>query len=139
MSRTRADYPLAETQADAVVGPRGRRLSDITLDAVLDGSVTMADLRITPEALRAQAEIARDAGRPTLALNFERASELVNVPQDVIMQVYELLRPGRARTKQQLLDTAAMLSTQYGSMRIAAFVEEAAEIYEQRGLFSFRF
>jgi glycerol dehydratase small subunit/propanediol dehydratase small subunit len=139
MSRTRADYPLAETQADAVVGPRGRRLSDITLDAVLDGSVTMADLRITPEALRAQAEIARDAGRPTLALNFERASELVNVPQDVIMQVYELLRPGRARTKQQLLDTAAMLSTQYGAMRIAAFVEEAAEIYEQRGLFSFRF
>jgi glycerol dehydratase small subunit/propanediol dehydratase small subunit len=139
MSRTRADYPLAETQADAVVGPRGRRLSDITLDAVLDGSVTMADLRITPEALRAQAEISRDAGRPTLALNFERASELVNVPQDVIMQVYELLRPGRARTKQQLLDTAAMLSTQYGAMRIAAFVEEAAEIYEQRGLFSFRF
>jgi len=139
MSRTRADYPLAETQADAVVGLRGRRLSDITLDAVLDGSVTMADLRITPEALRAQAEIARDAGRPTLALNFERASELVNVPQDVIMQVYELLRPGRARTKQQLLDTAAMLSTQYGAMRIAAFVEEAAEIYEQRGLFSFRF
>ena len=139
MSRTRADYPLAETQADAVVGPRGRRLSDITLDAVLDGSVTMADLRITPEALRAQAEIARDAGRPTLALNFERASELVNVPQDVIMQVYELLRPGRARTKQQLLVTAAMLSTQYGAMRIAAFVEEAAEIYEQRGLFSFRF
>lgn len=139
MSRTRADYPLAETQADAVVGPRGRRLSDITLDAVLDGSVTMADLRITPEALRAQAEIARDAGRPTLAQNFERASELVNVPQDVIMQVYELLRPGRARTKQQLLDTAAMLSTQYGAMRIAAFVEEAAEIYEQRGLFSFRF
>ncbi len=139
MSRTRADYPLAETQADAVVGPRGRRLSDITLDVVLDGSVTMADLRITPEALRAQAEIARDAGRPTLAQNFERASELVNVPQDVIMQVYELLRPGRARTKQQLLDTAAMLSTQYGAMRIAAFVEEAAEIYEQRGLFSFRF
>jgi propanediol dehydratase small subunit len=139
MSRTRADYPLAETQADAVVGPRGKRLSDITLDAVLDGSITMEDLRITPEALRAQAEIARDAGRPTLAQNFERASELVNVPQDVIMQVYELLRPGRARTKQQLLDAAAMLRTQYGAMRIAAFVEEAAATYEQRGLFTFRF
>jgi propanediol dehydratase small subunit len=139
MSRTRADYPLAETQADAVVGPRGKRLSDIKLDAVLDGSITMEDLRITPEALRAQAEIARDAGRPTLAQNFERASELVNVPQDVIMQVYELLRPGRARTKQQLLDAAAMLRTQYGAMRIAAFVEEAAATYEQRGLFTFRF
>ena len=139
MSRTRADYPLAETQADAVVGPRGKRQSDITLDAVLDGSITMEDLRITPEALRAQAEIARDAGRSTLAQNFERASELVNVPQDVIMQIYELLRPGRARTKQQLQDAAAMLRTQYGAMSIAAFVEEAAATYEQRGLFTFRF
>ena len=48
-------------------------------------------------------------GRPTLAQNFERAAELVNVPQDVIMQVYELLRPGRARTKQQLLRCRRML------------------------------
>jgi propanediol dehydratase small subunit len=139
MSRRRADYPLAETQPDAVVGPRGKRLPEITLDAVLDGSVTMEDLRITPEALRSQAEIARDAGRPTLAQNFERASELVNVPQDVIMQVYELLRPGRAKTKQQLLEAAAMLRTQYDAQRIAAFVEEAAATYEQRGLFTFRF
>ena len=128
MSRTRADYPLAETQADAVVGPRGKRLSDITLDAVLDGSITMEDQRL-----------GRDAGRSTLAQNFERASELVNVPQDVIMQIYELLRPGRARTKQQLQDAAAMLRTQYGAMSIAAFVEEAAATYEQRGLFTFRF
>ena len=85
------------------------RLTDITLDAVMAGDVTMEDLRITPEALRAQAEIARDAGRPTLALNFERAAELVDVPQDFIMQVYELLRPGRARSRQQLLDAAATL------------------------------
>lgn len=139
MSRTRADYPLAETQPDAVSGPRGKRLSDVTLDAVLDGSVTMEDLRITPEALRAQAEIARDAGRPTLAENFERAAELVNVPQDVIMQVYELLRPGRARAKQQLLDAARMLRDEYDASRMAAFVEEAAATYEERGLFTFRF
>ena len=70
MSRTRADYPLAETQPASVIGPRGKRLSDVTLDAVLDGAVTMEDLRITPDALLAQAEIARDAGRPTLARKF---------------------------------------------------------------------
>lgn len=139
MSRRRADYPLAETQPQSVIGPRGKRLSDVTLAAVLDGSVTMEDLRITPEALLAQAEIARDAGRPTLAENFERAAELVNVPQDVIMQVYELLRPGRAKTKQQLLAAARMLREEHDASRMAAFVEEAAATYEERGLFTFRF
>jgi propanediol dehydratase small subunit len=139
MSRTRADYPLAETQPEEISGTRGKRLSDITLDAVLAGDVTMEDLRITPDALNAQAEISRDAGRPTLALNFERAAELVNVPQEFIMKVYELLRPGGRTSKQQLLDAAATLRTVYGATRIAAFVEEAAETYEQRGLYTYRF
>lgn len=139
MTLRRADYPLAETQPDQVKGGRGMALSAITLDAVLDGTVTMEDLRITPEALTAQAEIARDAGRPTLALNFERAAELVHVPQDVIMQIYELLRPGRAKSKQQLLGAAALLRGTYHATRMAAFVEEAAEAYEARGLFTFRF
>ncbi len=139
MSRTRADYPLAETQPHEVVGPRGKRLSDITLDAVLDGGVTMEDLRITPEALLAQGEIARDAGRPTLAENFARAAELVNVPQDVIMQVYELLRPGRAKSRQQLLEAARMLREEHKATRMADFVAEAAQTYEERGLFTFRF
>jgi propanediol dehydratase small subunit len=139
MSRTRADYPLAETQPEEIAGTRGRRLSEITLDAVLAGDVTMEDLRITPGALNAQAEISRDAGRPTLALNLERAAELVNVPQDFIMEVYELLRPGRATSKQQLLAAAATLRNAYGATNIAAFVEEAAGTYEDRGLYTYRF
>lgn len=139
MSRTRADYPLAETQPEAVAGKRGKRLSEITLDAVLAGEVSMEDLGITPDALNAQAEISRDAGRRTLALNFERAAELVDVPQDFIMEVYELLRPGRATSKHQLLDAAATLRNIHGATRIAAFVEEAAETYEQRGLYTYRF
>ncbi len=139
MTRTRADYPLAETQPDDIIGTRGKRLSDITLDAVLAGGITMEDLRITPDALKAQAGISRDAGRPTLALNFERAAELVNVPQDFIMQVYELLRPGRAGSKQQILDAAATLRSVHGATRMADFVEEAAETYEARGLYTYRF
>jgi glycerol dehydratase small subunit/propanediol dehydratase small subunit len=139
MKRTRADYPLSETQPDAVTGKRGKPLSEITLDAVLTGDVTMEDLRITPQALQAQADIARDAGRPTLALNFERAAELVEVPQDFIMEVYELLRPGRAKSKQQLLDAAAAMRDTYRAECIARFIEEAAETYEARGLFTFRF
>lgn len=133
------DYPLAETQPERIAGKRGKRLSEITLDAVLDGAVAMEDLRITPKALRDQAEISRAAGRPTLALNFERASELVEVPQDFIMDVYELLRPGRAKSKQQLLDAARALRETHRAERVAAFVEEAAETYERRGLFTYRF
>ena len=139
MTRTRADYPLAETQPGAVTGKRGKALPEITLDAVLAGEVTMEDLRITPQALQDQADVARDAGRPTLALNFERGAELVDVPQDFIMQVYELLRPGRARSKEQLLEAAATMRTTYKAERIARFIEEAAETYEARGLFTFRF
>jgi len=139
MSRSRADYPLAETQPEAITGGRGKSLAAISLESVLTGEVTMEDLRITPEALLAQAEIARDAGRPTLARNFERAAELVTVPQDFIMQVYELLRPGRATSKQQLLDAAATLRNSYKAEIMARFVEEAALTYEARGLFTYRF
>lgn len=136
---TVADYPLAETQPERITGKRGKRLSEITLDAVCDSSISMEDLRITPKALCDQAEISRAAGRPTLALNFERASELVDVPQDFIMEVYELLRPGRAKSKQQLLDAARTLRETHKAERVAVFVEEAAETYERRGLFTYRF
>lgn len=134
-----SDYPLAETQPDKVVGKCGKRLSDLTLDAVLAGGVSMDDLRITPDALKAQAEISRAAGRPTLALNFERAAELVEVPQDEVMRVYELLRPGRAKSKQDLLAAARLMRESYRAENIARFIEEAAEAYEARSLFTYRF
>jgi len=133
------DYPLAERRPELVKGRGGKPLEAITLEAVVAGDVTLDDLRITPDALRRQGAIARDAGRATLAANFERAAELCDVPQDVIMQVYELLRPGRARDKGPLLDAARTLRETYGAHRMAAFVEEAAAVYEQRGLYTYRF
>jgi glycerol dehydratase small subunit/propanediol dehydratase small subunit len=136
---TIADYPLAETRPDQVRGKRGLTLEQITLKAVMAGEVSMADLQITSQALQDQAEIAADAGRPTLALNFQRAAELVDVPQDLIMSTYELLRPGRARGKQELLERAALLRDVYAAQTIAELILEAAEIYEKRGLFSYRF
>jgi glycerol dehydratase small subunit/propanediol dehydratase small subunit len=139
MSRGIRDYPLAETQPEKIRGAGGLSLADVTLDAVLEGRVSMEDLRITPEALRAQAEIARSAGRPTLARNFERAAELVSVPQDFLMEVYELLRPGRARAKEPLLAAAHRMRTEFGASLIAEFIEEAAGTYEERGLFTYRF
>ncbi len=136
---TLADYPLAETRSADVKGARGKSLDEVTLDALLAGNVTMEDLRITPKALADQAEISRAANRPTLALNFERAAELVNVPQDFIMTAYELLRPGRAKSKQQILEVAQLFRSQHNAPAIANFFEEAAEIYERRGLYNKRY
>jgi len=136
---TIADYPLAENRPEIVRGKRGKSVDEITLQALLEDRVALEDLRITATALRQQAEIARDAGRETLAANFERAAELVEVPQDTIMRIYELLRPGRAQTPAELLAAAKELRGQYGAERMAAFVEEAAAVYERRGLFKKRF
>ena len=136
---TIGDYPLAEKRPEIVRGKRGKGLDEITLDAVLEDRVALEDLRITARALRQQAEIARAAGRETLAENFERAAELVEVPQDTIMHVYELLRPGRAESKSALLAAAAELREQYGAKIMAAFVEEAAAADERRGLFKKRY
>ena len=136
---TLADYPLAETRPERVRALSGKPMAAITLDAVLAGEVGMDDLRIDAAALRQQAAIARAAGRPTLARNLERGADLVAVPQDVIMRMYDLLRPGRARSKDELLAAARELRDDYGAASVAAFVEEAAEVYERRGLFTYRF
>ncbi|MFT3732002.1 MAG: diol dehydratase small subunit [Hyphomicrobium sp.] len=134
-----ADYPLAEIRPDAVRTKTGKTLDDLTLDGVLGDHVTMEDLRITGRALRQQAEIANAAGRPTLAANFERSAELVDVPQDVIMRTYELLRPGRAGSKDELLAAAKELREVYGASGVAAFIEEAADVYERRSLYKKRY
>ncbi len=133
------DYPIAEHRPDLVRGAAGKGLDDVTLATLHSGQASMEDLRITPEALRQQASIARDAGRGTLADNFERAAEMAAIPQDVIMTYYELLRPGRAKDKQALIEAAARLRADHDAPLMAAFVEEAADVYERRGLFKFRY
>ena len=136
---TTADYPLAERRPDLVRSPTGKAFDEITLEAVRAGSITMADLRISAAALRQQAEIARAAGRVTLGQNFDRAAELVDVPQDELLRVYELLRPGRAKSKAELLAVAAELRQRFKAEIMADFVAEAAAVYEKRGLFINRF
>lgn len=133
------DYPLSEKRPELISGQRGKKLSDITLDALVSGEVQMEDLRITSEALHYQADIARAAGRPTLAENFERGAELVGVPEEVIMEIYELLRPGRAAERSVLIEAAKRLRRDYGAAKLADFIEEAADVYERRGLFTYRF
>lgn len=139
MAYGKADYPVAEKHPDRLRGARGKALAEITLDAVLAGEVTIEDLRITPSALQVQAEIARHAGRPRLADNFLRAADLVGVPQDLVMQAYELLRPGRAQSRGELEALANRFRSDFGADSIARFIEEAAEVYDRRGLFTKRY
>ena len=87
----------------------------------------MDDLRITAEALDAQAAIARQAGRQQLSENLLRAAELVNVPDDVILSVYNSLRPGRA-SKDDLQSLAKVLEREYGANRCATLIREAAAV-----------
>ena len=74
-------YPLAEHDPERVRSRSGRTLGDLSVEAIVAGEVAIEDLAIAPDGLRAQAEVARAAGRPTLARNFERAAELVTVPE----------------------------------------------------------
>jgi propanediol dehydratase small subunit len=108
-----------------VRSPRGLALDEITIEAVLEGDVTMEDLRITTEVLASQAAIAGNAGRKQLGDNLLRAAELVNVPDDVILSVYNSLRPGRS-TPQDLARLADVLEREYDAPRCAGLVREAA-------------
>jgi propanediol dehydratase small subunit len=133
------DYPIAETRPDRVLGSRGKPLDSLTLDAVMDGDVSMEDLCITPQALLQQAQIAKSVGRSALAGNLERAAEMTAIPQGEVMEIYEMLRPGRAGSKQELLETAERLRSQHQAELLASFIEEAAEFYDKRGLFRKRY
>jgi propanediol dehydratase small subunit len=120
------DYPLAEKIPERLKTPTGLAFADISLEAVLDGRVTMEDLRVTSEALELQARIAEGASRPQLAENLRRAAELVHVPEEKILEIYHALRPGRA-TRASLLALAADLEARHRAPRCAALVREAAD------------
>lgn len=139
MEDARKLYPLSENAPGQVQAATGYPLGEFTLEAVLAGRVAAADLTISPRVLRIQAEIARAAGRSRLAENFERAAELVIVPQEILLETYELLRPGRATAAGQLRERAAMMRDRFEAHRIAALIDEAAEVYERRALFTKRY
>ena len=127
-----SDYPLGTRRPDLVSTPGGVPLRDVTLDAARAGSIDAGDMRATPETLRLQAEVARAAGRTQLAENLERAAELSLVPDDLLLEAYTALRPGRA-TAAELEEWALRLDS-FEATQTAAFVREAAAAYAARGL-----
>jgi propanediol dehydratase small subunit len=126
-----AAYPLAKKRPDLVLSASGMRPDDITLEKVLAGQITFDDIKIRPETLEYQAQIAESVGRPRLAANMRRAAEMTRIPDDRLLEMYNGLRPYRS-TKQELLEMAGELESKYQARACAALVREAAEVYEKR-------
>ena len=126
-------YPLGEYEKDSITSKTGKKLNDINLDEVKKGNVNADDIKISKETLLKQAKVAKAADNIQLGENFERAAELVDVPDDVIMNVYNKLRPNRS-TRQELLDIADELRSKYNAVMCGDLVLEAVAIYEKRGV-----
>jgi propanediol dehydratase small subunit len=126
-------YPLSESGAETLLAASGRRLADITAEAAIASDLSMTDLQISADTLRAQAEVARQAGYSQQASNLIRAAELTAVPNVEVLRMYNTLRPGRA-TYAELVALADSLEIQYEAPECARMVREAAVVYKTRDL-----
>lgn len=126
-----SQYPLMDNEADKLKAASRRSVADIKLENT--GELTDDDFQISADTLHAQAQIAREAGYTQLAANLTRAAELTAVPNDELLQMYELLRPGRA-SYDTLIALADRLESMYAASETSNFVREAAEAYQARGL-----
>jgi propanediol dehydratase small subunit len=106
----------------------GKKLSDITLEAVERNQITPEDIKISRETLLRQRDVALRHNRPQLAENFERAAELVDVPDEVMLEMYNILRPYRA-TPEELEKMADTLLNVYRAPKCAALVRDAVRAY----------
>lgn len=126
-------YPLGQTGPERIRSHTGLPLPEITLEALRAGRIGPDDLTIHTETLQAQADIAETAGYQQLAANLRRAAELVNIPNERLLQIYESLRPRRS-SYQELVALSEELVARYEAIENARFVREAAEAYRLNGL-----
>ena len=64
---------------------------------------------------------------------------MIKIPQSEVMEIYELLHPGRAQSQKELLDVAQRIRSRYEAVLLAEFIQEAADFYQKRGLFRKRY
>ena len=126
-------YPLGESEKEQIRSKTGKKLTEITLGEVMKGHISSDDIKISKEMLKAQGQVAKETGNDPMEKNFERAAELVDVPDDVILKMYDKLRPNRS-TKLELVQMAQELIEKYNAKNCARLVMEAAEVYEKRGI-----
>jgi propanediol dehydratase small subunit len=110
----------------------GRDADELTADRLARDELGADDVRIHPDTLEHQAQIAEQHENPQLAANFRRAAELALVPEGELMAMYEALRPHRSSAAD--LEALATRLEACPAPRCAALVREAAEVYARRGL-----
>jgi propanediol dehydratase small subunit len=110
----------------------GRDSGELNLDRLARDELDADDVRIHPETLLLQAQVAEEHANPQLAANLRRAAELALLPEDEVLALYEALRPHRS-TAEELEDRAAALDRVPAPL-CAALVREAAGVYAGRGL-----
>jgi propanediol dehydratase small subunit len=107
--------------------------ADLTLEHLRAGKILPDDVTISRETLLAQATRAEAEGYPQLARNFRRAAELTAIPNDVLLQAYEKLRPYRS-TYYELLAMSQEISARYDAPETGEYIRQAAEAYQAKGL-----
>lgn len=130
---TTGDYPLSVNRPELLRTPTGKPITALTMDAVVSGELSAEDLRIAPETLELQAQLADASNRPQLAMNFRRAAEMCAIPDAEVLGMYNALRP-RASTAAELAAMADRLETTWSAPVCAGLVREAAEVYARRDL-----
>ncbi|MFP4697834.1 MAG: diol dehydratase small subunit [Eubacteriales bacterium] len=126
-------YPLKEKQSHIIKSKSGKKLDDINIKAIMADEINADDIKISKEVLILQAEVARQAGKIQLAKNFIRSAELIEIPDDEILQMYNMLRPYRS-TEAELKDLSDKLRNTYKASMCADFVLETLRVYIKRDL-----
>lgn len=126
-------YPLGEKKPELIKTPTGIQFDDLTLEKLINGELNSKDLKIRPETLYMQADIAEAANRKAFARNLRRAAELISVEDEKILDIYNALRPNRS-SKEELLAIAKDLDENYNATINAALIRNAAEVYEKRDI-----
>jgi propanediol dehydratase small subunit len=107
---TDADYPIGEKRPELLKTPTGIAFSDLTVEKMVAGELGPEDMRITPETLELQAQVAESVNRDAFARNLRRAAELIAVPDARLLEIYNLLRPYRC-TKANYMQLLMNLQT----------------------------
>jgi propanediol dehydratase small subunit len=113
-------------------GFSGKDVSEVTVESIRRGDITLDDVRIHPSTLAHQADVARENGNPQLAENFLRAAELTGLQDETVLRYYDALRPGRS-TSNDLLEIADELMA-IGALKNSELFRQAADVYARRGL-----
>ena len=113
-------------------GYSGIDADEISLENIRRGEITLDDVRIHPDTLEHQAQVAEAKDNLQLAGNFRRAAELARFTDEEVLKLYEALRPNRS-TEQELHAIAEDLASR-GAQINAELFRQAADVYARRGL-----